>query len=55
MLSSCFHIRIHKDEQGWVMRSKYPSKKLISLGVCFTPFDKTIRDIVDCLRSKGLI
>ncbi|CAO2177705.1 unnamed protein product [Urochloa humidicola] len=47
--------RIREDKQGWVVRAKDPSKKLIGLGVRFTPFDKTIRDTVDCLRSKGLI
>ncbi|CAL4960673.1 unnamed protein product [Urochloa decumbens] len=47
--------RIREDKQGWVVRANDPSKKLIGLGVCFTPFDKTIRDTVDCLRSKGLI
>ncbi|PUZ54161.1 hypothetical protein GQ55_5G107800 [Panicum hallii var. hallii] len=47
--------RIREDKQGWVVRAKDPSKKLIGLGVRFTPFDKTIRDTVGCLRSKGLI
>ncbi|RCV34191.1 hypothetical protein SETIT_7G141100v2 [Setaria italica] len=47
--------RIREDKQVWVVRAKDPSKKLIGLGVRFTPFDETIRDTVDCLRSKGLI
>ncbi|CAM0883012.1 unnamed protein product [Alopecurus aequalis] len=47
--------RIKEDKQGWVVRSKVASKKLIDLGVSFTPFDKTIRDTVDCLKSKGEI
>ncbi|KAM0878523.1 hypothetical protein ACQ4PT_034814 [Festuca glaucescens] len=47
--------RIKEDKQGWVVRSKVGSKKLIDLGVRFTPFEKTIRDTVDCLRSKGEI
>uniref|UniRef100_A0A0D9V7C5 NAD-dependent epimerase/dehydratase domain-containing protein n=1 Tax=Leersia perrieri TaxID=77586 RepID=A0A0D9V7C5_9ORYZ len=47
--------RIQEDKQGWVVRSKAASKKLIDLGVQFIPFDKTIRDTVDCLRSKGYI
>ncbi|KAF7038411.1 hypothetical protein CFC21_048598 [Triticum aestivum] len=47
--------RIQEDKQGWVVRSKAPSKKLIDLGVRFTPFDKTVRDTVDCLRNKGEI
>jgi hypothetical protein len=55
LLSYCFYIRIHKDGQGWVVRAKDPSKKLIDLGFRFTPFDKTIKDAVDCLGSRGLI
>lgn len=47
--------RIQEDKQGWVVREKVASKKLIDLGVSFTPFDKTIRDTVDRLRSKGPI
>lgn len=47
--------RIQEDKQGWVVRSKAASKKLIDLGVHFIPFEKTIRDSVDCLRSKGYI
>jgi len=50
-----FQNRIREDKQGWVVRAKDPSKKLIKLGVRFTPLDKTIRDTVDCFRSKGLI
>ncbi|KAL6616310.1 hypothetical protein ACP70R_038580 [Stipagrostis hirtigluma subsp. patula] len=47
--------RVKEDKQGWVVRAKDPSKKLIDLGVRFTPFDKTIRDTVECFRSKALI
>ncbi|KAF8775442.1 hypothetical protein HU200_004865 [Digitaria exilis] len=47
--------RISKDGQGWVVRAKDSSKKLINLGLRFTPLDKTIRDAVDCLMIKGLI
>jgi len=47
--------RTPEDKQGWVVRAKDPSKKLIGLGVRFTPFDKTIRDTVGCFRSKGHI
>ncbi|XP_047060297.1 phenylacetaldehyde reductase-like [Lolium rigidum] len=47
--------RIKEDKQVWVVRSKVGSQKLIDLGVRFTPFEKTVRDTVDCLRSKGLI
>ncbi|XP_066310121.1 phenylacetaldehyde reductase-like isoform X1 [Miscanthus floridulus] len=47
--------RIREDKQGWVVRTKEPSKKLIKLGVRFTPLDETIKDTVDCFRSKGLI
>jgi hypothetical protein len=55
LLIASLHIRIKEDKQGWVVRSKVGSKKLIDLGVRFTPFEKTIRDTVDCLRSKGEI
>jgi len=47
--------RIKEDKQGWVVRAKDPSKKLMDLGIRFTPLDITIRDTVDCFRSKGLI
>ncbi|ONM36727.1 NAD(P)-binding Rossmann-fold superfamily protein [Zea mays] len=47
--------RIEEDKQGWLMRAKEPSKKLVDLGVRFLPFDVTIRETVDCFRSKGLI
>jgi hypothetical protein len=50
-----FHVRIKEDKQGWVVRSKDPSKKLLDLGIRFIPFDTTIRETVDCFRSKGLI
>ncbi|XP_062208642.1 phenylacetaldehyde reductase-like [Phragmites australis] len=49
--------RIKEDKHGWVVRAKdhSGSKKLIDLGVLFTPFETTIRDTVDCFRSKDLI
>ncbi|CAM0144705.1 unnamed protein product [Urochloa decumbens] len=47
--------RIEEDKQSWVVRAKDPCKKLIDLGIRFTPFHITIRDTVDCFRSKGLI
>ncbi|CAN6381097.1 unnamed protein product [Urochloa humidicola] len=47
--------RIEEDKQSWVVRAKDPSNKLIDLGIRFTPFDITIRDTVNCFRSKGLI
>jgi len=47
--------RIKEDKQGWVVRAKDPSKKLMDLGIRFTPLDITISDTVDCFRSKGLI
>lgn len=47
--------RIQEDKQGWVVRAKDPSKKLINLGVRFTSFDKTITDTMDCFKSKGLV
>ncbi|AQK81494.1 hypothetical protein ZEAMMB73_Zm00001d036609 [Zea mays] len=48
-------INYQRGQTGWLMRAKEPSKKLIDLGVCFLPFDVTIRETVDCFRSKGLI
>ncbi|WVZ68342.1 hypothetical protein U9M48_017297 [Paspalum notatum var. saurae] len=47
--------RTKEDKQGWLMRAEDPSKKLIELGVRFAPFGQTIRETVDCFRSKGLI
>ncbi|KAL6853601.1 hypothetical protein ACP4OV_019630 [Aristida adscensionis] len=47
--------RFKEDNQGWLVRVKDPSKKLIDLGVRFTPFKKTISDTVDCFKTKGLI
>ncbi|GJM92699.1 hypothetical protein PR202_ga09192 [Eleusine coracana subsp. coracana] len=47
--------RVQEDKQEWLMRAKDPAKKLIDLGVPFTPIDKTIKDTVDCFRSKALI
>ncbi|CAO2177701.1 unnamed protein product [Urochloa humidicola] len=47
--------RVEEDKQGWLLRAKDPSKKLIDLGVRFIPFDQTVRETVDCFRNKGLI
>ncbi|CAL5093978.1 unnamed protein product [Urochloa decumbens] len=47
--------RIMEDKQSWIVRAKVASKKLISLGILFTPFEKTINDTVECFKSKGLI
>ncbi|CAL4993962.1 unnamed protein product [Urochloa decumbens] len=47
--------RVKEDKQGWVVRARDPSKKLIDMGIRFTPLNVTIRDTVDCFRSKGLI
>ncbi|GJM92698.1 hypothetical protein PR202_ga09191 [Eleusine coracana subsp. coracana] len=47
--------RVQEDKQEWLMRAKDPAKKLIDLGVPFTLIDKTIKDTVDCFRSKALI
>jgi len=55
LLMFSFQNRIREDKQGWVVRAKEPSKKLIKLGVRFTPLDETIKDTVDCFRRKGLI
>jgi len=51
----CCYFRVKEDKQGWLMRAKDPSKKLIDLGVRFIPFDQTVRETVDCFRNKGLI
>nr|CAB3478727.1 unnamed protein product [Digitaria exilis] len=48
-------VSIKEDKQGWLMRAKDPSKKLMDLGVRFIPFDQTVRETVDCFRNKGLI
>ncbi|KAJ3669045.1 hypothetical protein LUZ60_010995 [Juncus effusus] len=47
--------RVLEDKQSWVVRSEKPAKKLIDLGLEFTPIEKTIKDIVESLRSKGLV
>ncbi|GJM92684.1 hypothetical protein PR202_ga09176 [Eleusine coracana subsp. coracana] len=44
-----------RTNKKWLMRAKDPAKKLIDLGVPFTLIDKTIKDTVDCFRSKALI
>ncbi|KAJ1686670.1 hypothetical protein LUZ63_018060 [Rhynchospora breviuscula] len=47
--------RIVKDEQTCLVRAERPSKKLIELGLDFTPIDKTINDTVASLKNKGLL
>ncbi|CAN6355763.1 unnamed protein product [Urochloa humidicola] len=47
--------RIMEDKQSWIVRAKNASKKLMSLGILFTPFEQTIHDTVECFISKGLI
>ncbi|KAJ0983877.1 hypothetical protein J5N97_002233 [Dioscorea zingiberensis] len=44
-----------KDTQPGLLRAQNPSKKLIELGMCFTPVEQIIKDSVDSLKSKGCI
>lgn len=45
--------RVEEDKQSWVVRAESPSKKLIELGLHFTPLEKLIKDTVESLKSKG--
>ncbi|KAJ3709196.1 hypothetical protein LUZ61_012901 [Rhynchospora tenuis] len=47
--------RIEEDKQPWLVRSDNPSKKLIDLGLEFSPMENIIKDTVDSLKSKGFI
>ncbi|KAL5974953.1 hypothetical protein ACLOJK_031629 [Asimina triloba] len=44
-----------KDTQPGLLRAKNPSRKLIDLGLQFTPMEQIIKDSVESLRSKGFI
>ncbi|CAL4936693.1 unnamed protein product [Urochloa decumbens] len=44
-----------KDTQPGLVRAKVGSKKLIALGVQFSPIEKIIRDAVESLKSRGYI
>ncbi|PON40011.1 NAD(P)-binding domain containing protein [Parasponia andersonii] len=44
-----------RDTQPGLLRSKYPSKKLIDLGLQFIPVEQIIKDAVESLKSKGVI
>ncbi|MQL74908.1 hypothetical protein Taro_007283, partial [Colocasia esculenta] len=43
------------DTQPGLLRAKNPSKKLIDMGMQFTPLERIIEDSVECLKSKGYI
>ncbi|OAY69035.1 Tetraketide alpha-pyrone reductase 1 [Ananas comosus] len=47
--------RVEEDKQSWVVRAESPSKKLIELGLHFTPLEKLIEDTVESLKSKGYL
>ncbi|OIW14309.1 hypothetical protein TanjilG_21449 [Lupinus angustifolius] len=44
-----------KDTQPGLLRAKDPSKKLIDLGLEFTPIDEIIKDAVESLKSLGYV
>ncbi|KAL5974954.1 hypothetical protein ACLOJK_031630 [Asimina triloba] len=44
-----------KDTQPGLLRAKNPAKKLMDLGMEFTPMDEIIKDSIACLKSKGYI
>jgi len=50
-----FQVKRIEDKQPWLVRAKNPSKKLMNLGLEFSPMEKIIKDTVDSLKSKGLI
>jgi len=52
-----FAYRLPKDSQPGLLRAsaKEASKKLIDLGLEFTPADQIIKDAVESLKSKGYI
>ncbi|KAJ3709197.1 hypothetical protein LUZ61_012902 [Rhynchospora tenuis] len=47
--------RIEEDRQPWLVRADNPSKKLMDLGLEFSPMENIIKDTVDSLKSKGCI
>ncbi|KAL6894339.1 hypothetical protein ACP4OV_008437 [Aristida adscensionis] len=44
-----------RDTQPGLTRAEVGSKKLIELGLQFTPMEKIIKDAVECLKSRGYI
>ncbi|KAK4440728.1 Cinnamoyl-CoA reductase 1 [Sesamum alatum] len=47
--------RLSKDDRSGSLTTKDASKKLIDLGLEFTPLDQIIKDSVESLRSKGYL
>lgn len=47
--------RLPKDTQPGLLRSKDGAKKLMNLGLQFTPMEQIIRDAVESLKNKGFI
>lgn len=47
--------KIPTDTQPGLLRAKNASKKLIDLGLEFTPAEQIIKDAVECLKSRGLV
>lgn len=48
-------VRVPKDTQPELLRAKDASKKLIDLGLQFTPAEQIIKDAVECLKSRGYV
>ncbi|XP_058075104.1 cinnamoyl-CoA reductase 1-like isoform X2 [Magnolia sinica] len=47
--------RFPKDTQPGLLRAQNPCKKLIDLGLQFSPMEEIIKDSVESLKSKGYI
>ncbi|XP_057954275.1 cinnamoyl-CoA reductase CAD2 [Malania oleifera] len=47
--------RLPKDTQPGLLRAKNASKKLMDLGLQFTPLEQIIKDAVESLKSRGYI
>lgn len=50
-----FAYRLPKDTQPGLLRAKDASKKLIDLGLEFTPAEQIIKDAVESLKSMGYV
>nr|AFK44321.1 unknown [Lotus japonicus] len=48
-------VRVTKDTQPELLRANNASKKLIDLGINFTPAEQIIKDAVECLKNKGYV
>ncbi|KAM0941227.1 putative cinnamoyl-CoA reductase [Dioscorea sansibarensis] len=44
-----------KDTQPGILRAEDPAKKLIALGMRFTPMEQIIKDAMESLKSKGYV